>query len=313
MFARLLTALFTVITVIGLTIPANAETIRVGYIPVGDCLQLYVAEEMGYFAEEGITVEKTPLKGGSLIAMAVEAGELDAGWSNTASLVMAEDRGFDFAILAPGAFETEDHREHSLLVAKDSSITRFADLKGKTIAINALGNINEIAITALAEENGMDISTIRLVEVPFPQMLGALESGAVDAILTLEPFVTLGKSNGAIRILEPAALKSYGDRFLIAAWFAKRTWMQEHPGFAEGFRRAALKASEFIEANPAKAREMLTRHTKLSLELAQSITLPYFAQSIEDSDIQRIIDLTARFSFIKKPFSAKRLLETGTK
>ncbi|ADU64226.1 MAG: ABC transporter substrate-binding protein [Pseudodesulfovibrio sp.] len=311
MFTRLLTALFMVIMMIALTIPANAETIRVGFIPVGDCLQLYVAEEMGYFAEEGITVEKTPLKGGSLIAMAVEAGELDAGWSNTVSLVMAEDREFDFAILAPGAFETESHREHSLLVAKGSTITRFTDLKGKTVAINALGNINEIAITALAEENGMDSSTIKLVEVPFPQMLGALESGAVDAVLTLEPFVTLGKSSGA-RILEPAALKSYGDRFLIAAWFAKRTWMQEHPVIAEGFRRAVLKASEFIETNPAKAREMLTRHTKLSLELAQSITLPYFAQSIEDSDIQRIIDLTAKFSFIKKPFSAKRLLETST-
>ena len=66
MIARLLTALAIVIA---LTIPANAETIRLGFIPVGDCLQLYVAEEMGYFAEEGITVEKTPLKGGALIAM----------------------------------------------------------------------------------------------------------------------------------------------------------------------------------------------------------------------------------------------------
>lgn len=287
---------------------ARAESIRIGYIPIADCLQLYVADELGYFKAQGLVVEKTPLNGGALIAMAVEGGELDAGWSNTASLAIAQDRGFDFAILSPGAFEqAPDRREHSLLVAKSSPIRTVADLKGKTVGINALGNINEIAVAALAAQHGLSVKQMRLVEIPFPQMEAALTSGHVDAVLTLEPFVTIARNRGATRVLEPAALKPFGKRMLIAAWFAKRSWLDRHKAAATAFALAMRKASAYIEKNPAQARELLTRHTKLSLDLAQQITLPLFAQKIEDSDVQGLIDEAARFGYIKKAFPAQRL------
>ncbi len=277
------------------------QTIRVGYIPVGDCLQLYVAEELGYLAEEGLKVEKTPLAGGSLIAMSVEAGELEVGWSNLVSLIIAADKGFDFVVLAPGAFERENtNRVHSLLVPKDSPIKEFKDLVGKTVAINALGNINEIALSALAEQNGVSIKDIRIVEVPFPQMGPALASGSVDAALTLEPFVTITQKNGTARVLVPAALSVYGEQFLIGAWFARQSWIDKNPEAAMAFKRAMLKASEYIEANPEKAREVLTRHTKLTMDLAQVIALPWFGVEAGPQDITNLLDLTAKYGFAKQ-------------
>lgn len=297
-----------VLAALVLASPLQAETIRVGYIPVGDCLQLYVAQEMGYLEAEGITVETTPLAGGALIAMAVEAGELDVGWSNLVSLAIAADKGFDFVILSPGAFERDGtNRVHSILVAKDAPIDSFADLEGKTVAINTLGNINEIAMTALADAEGVDIGAIRLVEVPFPQMGAALASGSVDAILVLEPFVTITTDNNTAKVLEPAALKSYGERFLIAAWFARQSWIKENQEAAAGFTRAMLKASQYIEENPEKARDVLTRHTKLTPELAQTITLPYFGQEATDQDIQPLLDLPAQYGFIDTTLTAKAL------
>lgn len=291
---------------------SGAEIVRVGYIPVGDCLQLYVAEEQGYFAEEGILVENTPLKGGALIAMAVESGELDVGWSNTASLAVAKDRGFDFAILAPGAFELEQGRRvHSLLVAKDSPICSLADLQGKVVGINNFGNINEIAVKALLAGSGVDIQHTQFVEVPFPQMEAALGGGSVDAVLALEPFVTIAMAHGTAQMLELAAFKSFGPRMLIAAWFSTSKWIAENSTATEGFRRAVLKASVFIENNPEIARDVLTRHTKLTSDLAQKITLPYFAPAIEDADMQSIIDHAARFGFIEKAFPAKQLFGNG--
>lgn len=303
---RLLTGI--VLAILFIATPLSAETIRVGYIPVGDCLQLYVAQENGYLEAEGISVETTPLAGGALIAMAVEAGELEVGWSNLVSLAIANDKGFDFVILSPGAFEREgSNRVHSILVAKDAPIASFADLEGKTVAINTLGNINEIAMTALADAEGVDINKIRLVEVPFPQMGPALASGSVDAILVLEPFVTITTDNGTAKILEPAALKSYGERFLIAGWFARKSWIKDNQEAAAGFRRAMLKASQYIEDNPAKARDVLTRHTKLSTELAQVITLPYFGQEATDQDIQPLLDLPAKYGFIERPLTVQEL------
>jgi NitT/TauT family transport system substrate-binding protein len=171
------------------------DVIRVGYIPIGDCLQLYVADGMGFFKEEGISIEKKPLKGGAVIAPAVEAGELEVGWSNAISIIIAYSKGFDFQFLSAGAISIEGtNRVHSLLVAKDSPIRSVSDLVGKKVAINTLGNINELSMVALADLNRVDIKRIQLLEVPFPNMEAALKRGSVDAILAVEPFVTLSIS-----------------------------------------------------------------------------------------------------------------------
>ena len=306
---RRLAALALAVALLTLAASAPAaETLRLGYIPVGDCLQLFVAQDLGYFNEAGLDVQATPFKGGPLIALAVEAGELDAGWSNTVSLAIAHGQGFDFAVLAPGAFESREVRVHRLLVRTDSPIASLADLKGRTVAINNLGNVNEIAVTALLASQGLSPSDIRLVEVPFPQMATALANGSVDVVLALEPFVTLALRDGTARILEPAALRAFGDNLLIAAWFARAGFLAEHPATAEAFRRAVLRASAFITGHPDQAREILTRHTQLSPDLAKAIALPLFKTTIDDAEVQGAIDVSARFGFLKDPFPAAELL-----
>lgn len=67
-----------------LTFPAQAAELgklRVGIIPVGDCLQIFVADAKGYFKDEGLTVEMPRLAGGAAIAPAVEGGTLELGLS----------------------------------------------------------------------------------------------------------------------------------------------------------------------------------------------------------------------------------------
>ena len=161
---------------------ADPAPLRVGYIPVGDCLQFYVAEEEGYFAAEGLAVAGSAMKGGAVIAPAVEGGELAIGWSNTVSIILAHAKGFDFAFLAPGAEGVAgEHDVYALLVPADYPITSVAGLAGKTVAINTLGNINEAAMRALAQQAGLAPDAIRLVEVPFPDMAAALAMARAKA------------------------------------------------------------------------------------------------------------------------------------
>lgn len=290
------------------TFASNLGTIKVGYIPVGDCLQLFVAEELGYFTEQGLTLEKQAVKGGALIAMAVESEDLDLGWSNLVSLAIARDKGFPFKVLSPGAYEDErGHRVHSLLIKADSPIASVKDLKGKTIAINTLGNVNDLAVTALAVQHGLTSQDFKLIELPFPQMEAALADGSVDCVLTLEPFVTKALSSGTAKTLEPAALKVYGDHFLLAAWFSTEKWVAKHPEQAAAFSAAVRKASEFISANPDQARGILIRHTGLTPELAQKIAMPAFATDIFVGDVQPMLDLTLAFKYIKTALDPQTL------
>ena len=302
-------ALLTALLLPGTALAADPAPLKIGYIPVGDCLQFYVAEEQGYFAAQGLAVTGLPMKGGAVIAPAVEGGELAIGWSNTVSIILAQAKGFDFAFLAPGAEGVAATNDvHALLVAADSKIASVKDLAGKTVAINTLGNINEAAMRALAEQAGIAPDSIRLVEVPFPDMAAALSKGSVQAALVLEPFVTDAVSRGAAKILVPSPHAAFGSPYLIGGWFAKKAWIKAHPAEAAAFARAVTQASAFIAAHPDKARAILSQRTKLAPELAAKIVLPRFPETLAPAALQGVIDVSARFGLLSKPFPAADLL-----
>lgn len=288
---------------------ADPAPIKIGYIPVGDCLQYYVAEDLGYFAAEGLAATGLPMKGGAVIAPAVEGGELAIGWSNTVSIILAHAKGFDFAFLAPGAEGVAGSNDvHALIVPTDSTLASVKDLAGKTVAINTLGNINEAAMRALAEKAGIAPDSIRLVEVPFPDMAAALAKGSVQAALVLEPFVTAAVSRGAAKVLDPSPHAVFGSPYLMGGWFAKRAWLKDHPAEAAAFLRAVTKASAFIAGHPDKAREILSQRTKLAPELAAEVVLPRFPEKLDAAALTGIIDVSARFGLLQKPFPAAEIL-----
>ena len=292
------------------TAHAQAPTpLKVGYIPVGDCLQYYVAEAEGFFAAEGLSVTGMPMKGGAVIAPAVEGGELAVGWSNAVSIILAHARGFDFAFLAPGAEGVAGSNDvHALLVPAASPVQSVKDLAGKTVAINTLGNINEAAMRSLAAQAGLAPDAIRLVEVPFPDMAAALAKGSADAALSLEPFVTDAVSRSAARVLDPSPHAAFGSPYLIGGWFAKKAWIAAHPKEAAAFARAVAKAAAFIAANPQKARDVLAARTRLSPELAAKIALPRFPETLAPQALQGVIDVCARFGLLPQPFPAAAIL-----
>jgi len=73
--------------------------VKIGMMPVVDCLQLFVAKEKGFFEQENLKVETIPMAGGAVIAPAVNSGELDIGFSNSLSIIIAHEKGFDFKFL----------------------------------------------------------------------------------------------------------------------------------------------------------------------------------------------------------------------
>lgn len=292
---------------------AHAETdqVRLGYIPIGDCLTAYVAKDMGYFADEDISVEFIPMQSGNQIASAIESATADIGWSNTISVIMAHDAGSEYVFLTSGALNIEGiHNTHSLLVKKDSKIKSFSELSGKNIAINAKGTINELSLIAMADEHKVDISTIGIIEVPFVEMENELKKETVDAILAVEPFVTLSIMHDVSKILIRNIHSCYGERFLIASWFAKKEWVEKNPLISGAFIRAINRATEFIEKHPEIASHYLLNNTKLTKELLHQISVPAFSTRFDASDLQKMINVAYKYHFIRSTFSADELMHT---
>ncbi len=291
------------------TTALEVTTLKVGVIPIGDLLQAWVADSQGYFTDEGLTVEFVPMAGGAAIAPAVESGEVDLGASNVLSLILAHDQGFEFQYFTGSWLQAApDHWNHALLVPVDSTIQSASDLKGTTVAVNTLGNINELMISKYLTDHGLDPDVVNFTEVPFPDMPAALEQGRVDASVTVEPFVTIAVGNGSARILDAAPYASLGDRVLVGGYFSTKSWLDAHPNTAAAFDRAIVRATEYINADPVAATSILPNYTKLSEDLAATIKQPIFGDRVEAGDIQPWIDNAVKFGFLDQGFAPNELL-----
>ncbi len=286
---------------------SNLSTIKVGYIPIADCSQLYVGIEQGFFEAENIKIELKSMAGGSKILQTLGAGSIDVGFSNVVSLILAREAGLPFVAFTGGPAQDENHKEHALLVKKDSPIKDIKELSGKKIALNTRKNIDELMVTLLLKKYNVDLSTVRFIEVPFPRMLGVLEGGDVDAIAAIEPFVTFGLSDQKNRVLSYNYLEIQPVTE-IAAYLTTENWINNNPEMANKFQRALEKSSQFIAENDEQVRQIMTKYTGLDENQTKDITLPFFTKKISEERLNDMIEKVYRMGWIKEPFSASELI-----
>ena len=290
--------------------PKPAMKVKVGIIPIVDCLQLFVAEEEGFFKQENLEVETITMAGGAVIAPAVNSGELDIGFSNVLSIIIAHEKGLDFKFITPGSSRdsSKDIVTHQLLMAKNSNLLEPKDLEGKIVAINTLANINELVIRAWADKIKVDINKITLVAIPFPQMESVFETRQVDAAIVNEPFVTLSLLHGVARVLDEKPFDAISQRLMIASWFVKESRIKQSPREIKAFIKAIDKATKFIIDHPEEIAEIVSKNTRLPKELAGQIRLPLFEEDIHKEDLQVMIDAAFKYGFIKNGFDAREIV-----
>src|SRR5690348_1058435 len=172
------------------SIAPQATTLRYGTLPVTGFLGLYLANEQGWLAEEGIALDLVTMSGGAEVLPAMIGGSLDMGITNAFTHVTGRDQGFDVKAVAAGVSERAGKPSHAILVRADSPIQTAQDLVGRTMATNTLNNIDHVMQMTWLMNNGVDPRQVNIVEIPFPQHPAALAQSRVDAIGPTEPFVT---------------------------------------------------------------------------------------------------------------------------
>src|SRR5262249_41460816 len=125
--------------------------------------------------------------------------------SNGASVLIAGTKKLPIKVIAPGTFGTAEVGKDfaAILVPQDSPIKEAKDLAGKKIAINTLKNIAEVTTRASLQNKGVDHSGLQFAELPFPEMLPALDKGEVDGVFVIEPFVSIGLAQGKRAVVWP--------------------------------------------------------------------------------------------------------------
>lgn len=216
-------------------------TVKIGYIPTDSFAALFLLADR-HLPAAGINVETVRLAGGSEIVSQVATGQLQLGGAGMgAAGFNAVVSGLPVEYVAP---LHSGYVEDYFVVRKalwGKEVKRIADLKGRTVALNVRGAAVEWILDLALRRDGLTIKDVQVKLMPFPDMVAALESGAVDAAILSEPFPTLAEEKGiAVRPLT----KAPGAKPVpITAIFWNKEWAAANPDLANRVMVAYLKAA----------------------------------------------------------------------
>jgi NitT/TauT family transport system substrate-binding protein len=249
----------------------------------------------GFFERRGLDIQVTPSQGGATVVPAVIAGDTDIGGSNLVSVMLAQDKGVPVKIVAPGTFvRGEREQDFSAIVAAgDSDIRSPQDLEGKTLAVNTLKNVAELTAKASLAKQGVDVSTIKLAEIDFPDMNAALAQGRVDAAFEIEPFVSLGVKEGHRIVHRPYVGTKPGLQ--IGCYFTSEQYLNENGDVVDRFREGVAETAQAIAEDPAAFREFLPEASEIPPPAAQKAVLPAWKADNDQASLELTAELMERY------------------
>ena len=180
------------LAVIGIASPAQAAKVRIGVVNASSDVAVYIAEDKGFFAAEGIEPDYVFFKSATDMVAPLATGELDVGGGGaSAGLYNAAARGMDIKIVADKGSMPPGYGYMLLLVRRDlvesGRVKDYADLKGLKIGDSSPGGSGDALLNAALAKGGVGFDAVDKVYMSFPQLGIAFKNKALDAALITEP------------------------------------------------------------------------------------------------------------------------------
>jgi NitT/TauT family transport system substrate-binding protein len=277
----------------GVSVQAAPLTINVISLPSDTAGTLYYAEDLGYFKAAGLDVHITDMTASPPIVAAVASGAGDIGFSVVSSTAVAHERGIPVRFIAPGAMWVTANGTAQLVVAKDSPLQSAASFNGKTIAVTGLADLTYYGTKAWLERNGGDTSTIKWVELSFPEMAAAVAQHRVDAAMIAEPFLEASKP--VVKFIAPVD-DAIAPRFMSTGWIASNDWIKAHPAEAAKFAEVMQKTAVWANTHKKESAQILLKHTRITPETAATMSRVEYATALDPKMMQPSIDAAAKYS-----------------
>jgi len=248
-------ALISLLAVVAMTVTldgatAQAPSVKIGYIPSDSFAVLFLLADR-YLTPAGVNVQMVRLPGGAEIISQVATGQLQMGGAGMGAA------GFNaVAAKLPIEFVAPLHMgylEDYFTVRKavwGSEVKRIADLKGRPVALNTKGAAVEWMLDQVLRRDGLTIKDVQIKIMPFPDMVPALESGAVDAAILTEPFPTIAEDKGVG--VRPLPRPAHAKAIPITAAFWNAEWAKANGDLANRVMVGYVRAVRDLAADGGK-------------------------------------------------------------
>lgn len=295
--------------------------LNVAVVPALDSAGFFIALYDHLFTQQGLNVNFVPAISSDTVIAAQVRGQYDITGGNYVSYVQAVQSGkANLDVFAEGS--VMEPGDQGIFVMPGSPIKTLADLKGKTIAINAPDNILYLLVASVLAEHGISPGSVHFVtKYSFPQMTAALASGKVAAAVLPEPFASgAEQAEGAVPLvdLDQGATMN----FPIEGYVVTKTWAQKYPHTLAAFYRALEEGQQIADTNRAEVEQafedlpMKPAPLGVSKGTASVMALDDYpfstgpVGSVDQIRLQRVVNVMQQFLMIPK-FDLNTMLLTG--
>ncbi len=280
--------------------------LTVGIVPVVDMAGIVRAVDAGYFEEEGLNVVVQPAASGGALGPALISGDLQASSATWPSWFLANENAAPLRFVGMGVSGTEETA--GVYAASGSGIDSPADLEGKTVAVNSLKNTGELTIRAVLDADGVDSSQVTFTELPFPDMIGAVTQGSVDAAWLVEPFATAADGAGLAKVM--ASYTGPTQSVPVSGMAMTAEFVSSNPNTTAAFARALERGNADLAGDPNLAREIIQGEPfNQKPEVAAAINLPVWVTGYPAVDNLGIWnDLMLEYNLLTEPVDLKSVV-----
>ncbi|AWB88370.1 hypothetical protein C2138_01340 [Salinibacterium hongtaonis] len=279
---------------------SGAASVSVGVVPGVDLAPLYLGIQEGVFDELNLTVTINSLSASSSsLLTALGEDRFDFGYADTLSVLSAIEGGAAIDILSGAAASSGNAQLDyaAIMVRPDSDITSLSNLTGRTIGVDSRGSTNEFVMrdAMLAANVPAELATWKTV--PFVDAVGSINSGAVDAALVTEPFLTTARLAGMRIISYPYA--EFDRNLTVSMYVASSAFTEKKPEVVERFRMALQRSYDLARTKPGLVRDSLTSFIKTGADVRTRLTLPSFTTHIDTGSVTLLGERAKKFGMIQ--------------
>ena len=219
-------------------------------------LPLTIAERLGYFKDEGLTVEISDFAGGAKALEALVGGSVDVvagAYEHTINMQSKGQHIRSFALMGRSPAISI-----GIASAKAASVNGPKDLKGLKIGVSAPGSSTNIALNTYLAKAGLKPSDVSVIGVGTGAgSLAAIRSGQIDGMSNIEPVMTMLEQKNDVKILVTTRTAKgtqdlFGGAMPAATLYAFDDFIRKYPRTTQALANAIVRADQWIaKAGPS--------------------------------------------------------------
>ena len=285
--------------------------VRLGVNTVASHAALVVGAQEGIFRKYGFDVEVLPLASGAQSIQALAANQVDWAGAGIESTVVAWATKLPvkaYAMYARGG------DSYGILVRQDRGIQTPADLRGKTVAVPT-GTAPDQGLAQLLKKANVPPNSLKRINASFGNMGQMLVQGSVDAMVGVEPFLTLTEEAavGKTKMLTRLGKEVQGGGFLSIT----DAWAKAHPSELESVVAALAESQRWVREHSTEAAKIHAEFLKVEPRYVEAafarLQFAFTADDFTRKSLVNTIDYQAEAGLIPtKPDVEMELKESDT-